>query len=294
MRKVLLASVLSVACVLRTSIAQAPATARDSLRLADIAASRAAYQDGFAKALNGVASDDILLLHEGAPIVRGKSRVEHLLAAQTALRDLRLSWEPLRVMISQDGLFGATFGSTVNTVANQPPRFGRYISVWRRASGGEPWRLAAHVQIGLTTPRDYVASPDADQRFSRDSTAGVAKADLAFAQRAAQAGAPTAFGEFVAGDGMMFGAGGELNIGPATVRARMLESRSASAAWSWHPVVALVAGSGDLGATVGEAEIHPAAGGTPATSKYLTVWQRQSDGSFKFVVDGGNSRPASP
>jgi hypothetical protein len=68
----------------------------------------------------------------------------------------------------------------------------------------------------------------------------------------------------------------------------MMESR-VGAQWRWHPVRSFVAQSADLGATVGEAEISlPNA--PVFYSKYLTVWQKQPDGSIKFVVDGGNRR----
>jgi len=29
-------------------------------------------------------------------------------------------------------------------------------------------------------------------------------------------------------------------------------------------------------------------------SKYLTVWARQPDGEWKFILDGGNASPAPP
>ena len=56
----------------------------------------------------------------------------------------------------------------------------------------------------------------------------------------------------------------------------------------WAPVAADVAGSGDLGCTVGEAAVAP----RRSYSKYLTVWKRQPNGAWKFVADGGNARPA--
>jgi hypothetical protein len=71
----------------------------------------------------------------------------------------------------------------------------------------------------------------------------------------------------------------------------MSEGPAAAASWKWGPVRSIVAGSGDFGATIGEAEIRPP-GGEPFYSKYLTIWQRQPDGSLKFIVDGGNARPA--
>jgi ketosteroid isomerase-like protein len=274
----------------------APAQAvRESLRAAELAASRSAFSGDIATAIVGAADSSIVLLYEGAPIVRGRASVERLLKAQPSLRNVRLSWEPLRVLVSQDGLFGSTFGATFRVAGSDAPVSGRYISVWQRSAVTDPWRLVAHVQIGLFPPRDYVpATSTPTGRTYPNPSIPVAAADLAFAKRAGEAGAPTAFAEYVAPDGMMFGAGGELTVGAANVRARMLESRAATARWEWQPVFAVAAKSGDLGATVGEAIIRSAEGGEPSYSKYVTIWQRQADGSLKFVVDGGNSRPATP
>jgi ketosteroid isomerase-like protein len=62
----------------------------------------------------------------------------------------------------------------------------------------------------------------------------------------------------------------------------------------WHPVAGEVARSGDLGFTVGNAVFTGRSlDGSPQVrySKYLTVWKRQRDGSWRYVVDGGNARP---
>ncbi|MGH2669664.1 MAG: hypothetical protein ACRDH5_11225, partial [bacterium] len=62
----------------------------------------------------------------------------------------------------------------------------------------------------------------------------------------------------------------------------------ADAVLDWKPLAAEIAGSGDLGCTVGEASVQPGR----SYSKYLTIWRRHRDGSWKFVMDGGNARPA--
>ena len=62
----------------------------------------------------------------------------------------------------------------------------------------------------------------------------------------------------------------------------------ADAVLEWTPVAAGMAGSGDLGCTVGQAAVTA----RHWYSKYLTVWRRQRGGAWKFVADGGNSRPA--
>lgn len=64
---------------------------------------------------------------------------------------------------------------------------------------------------------------------------------------------------------------------------------------SWEPVTGLVAESGDLGYTWGRYEMRIADANGDTVShhgKYLNVWRRQQDGSWKVLVDMGNSNPA--
>jgi len=64
---------------------------------------------------------------------------------------------------------------------------------------------------------------------------------------------------------------------------------------TWTPVHAEMAASGDLGYTYGT-YVFKAKGqdGKPVTGngKYTTIWKKQSDGSWKVVLDMGNSSPA--
>ena len=266
--------------------------ARETLRLAEQALSQAAYEGGLARALAGMAEDAVLLL-EGAPIVRGRAEAERLLAAQTALREARVSWEPFRVLVSSDGSLGVSFGGTVAERPGSTPNPGRYFTVWRRSAAGA-WQVAAHQQVGLLQPGETVLPAGATAVPTEPDANPFAQADLAFAKLAADSGAPAAFARFVAPDGMTLAATGELNIGPAAVRARLVQSPAATARWSWRPLITFAAASGDLGVTIGEAtilrtDVEPT---VTSYSKYLTVWQRQPDGSLKFVVDGGSGRPA--
>ncbi len=58
---------------------------------------------------------------------------------------------------------------------------------------------------------------------------------------------------------------------------------------TWYPVLADVAQSGDLGYTTGPWTASQ--NGQPqAAGEYLTVWRKQSDGTWKFVVDMGIER----
>lgn len=59
---------------------------------------------------------------------------------------------------------------------------------------------------------------------------------------------------------------------------------------SWKPFRAEAATSGDLGYTIGNWKMV-----TPDTTyygNYYTIWKRQPDGKWKWIVDGGNDTPA--
>jgi ketosteroid isomerase-like protein len=64
---------------------------------------------------------------------------------------------------------------------------------------------------------------------------------------------------------------------------------------TWRPVYAWVTSSRDLGFTVGESVATgrgPSGAAVQRFGKYLSVWQKQRDGTWKFVVAGGNATPA--
>jgi len=82
--------------------------------------------------------------------------------------------------------------------------------------------------------------------------------------------------------------GGVESIGPEavdTLMAPMLESTGDR--FTWSPDTAVVAASGDLGYTLGRYAIRDEAGDTTARGHYVTVWQKQPDGSWKIAVDIG-------
>jgi ketosteroid isomerase-like protein len=63
----------------------------------------------------------------------------------------------------------------------------------------------------------------------------------------------------------------------------------------WTPVGADISLSGDLGYTYGNYEFHAKdKDGKPTIDygKYTSIWKRQSDGSWKVVLDMGNASPA--
>jgi ketosteroid isomerase-like protein len=85
--------------------------------------------------------------------------------------------------------------------------------------------------------------------------------------------------------------GGEIVTGKANIR-KSLEPWDVNLTWT--PVKAEMAASGDLGYTFGnyvlkanDKDGHPVV----RYGKYATVWKKQKDGSWKVVMDMGNSSP---
>lgn len=63
----------------------------------------------------------------------------------------------------------------------------------------------------------------------------------------------------------------------------------------WEPIEAVVSASGDLGYTLGRwksTSIDPEGKTVTGQGKYLTIWKKQKDGSWKAAVDVGNTTPA--
>lgn len=93
----------------------------------------------------------------------------------------------------------------------------------------------------------------------------------------------------------IFPGGHPIVTGLEAIRRYYTETGFDPAGLSWTPVGAHLAASGDLGYTYGTWELHrPAATGSPpvAHGQYLTVWKRQSDGTWRVLADIGSTAPA--
>ncbi len=103
-----------------------------------------------------------------------------------------------------------------------------------------------------------------------------------------------AFADWFAEDGVM------LMNGRAPVTGR--EAIAKSAKWTaseyqltWTPTDAVMSTSGDMGYTWGHYEGHSKdAEGNPVetSGRYITVWRKQPDGSWKVALDAGANEPA--
>ena len=125
----------------------------------------------------------------------------------------------------------------------------------------------------------------------------VLAADRAFAALARAKGPRAAFTEYADAQAVMFRAG----VGPVKgVEAigRVFEDPPASMP-AWEPEAAEVAASGDLAYSWGPFTWTPVPGGPlagkpPLTGYYVSIWKKQPDGRWKWVVDLGVPAPSKP
>jgi ketosteroid isomerase-like protein len=128
----------------------------------------------------------------------------------------------------------------------------------------------------------------------RGALDAIRAADEDFSRDATKVGTGEAFGRYAAADAQIFSGPGEFITGPGAITDSFGPPDKKSSL-VWHPVEGEIAKSGDLGFTVGNAVFTgEREDGAPIVrySKYLTVWKRQRDGSWRYVVDGGSARPA--
>jgi ketosteroid isomerase-like protein len=272
--------------------------ARARLERADDAlrkAVRAAGAPGLGRAL----ADDPVLLEPGLELVRGRDAIRAALAAA----DRTAAWRGMRLHrvgagVSADGVLGYTFGWLQAARAGGKPAYGKYLAVWRRAAGG--WQVEAFARSeGRARParaprRDPVAAGRHGVANPGDPAALAAEvvaADTAFGKRAERDGPCAAFPEFADANAILFG-GADFFWGLEGVR-RAWSDCAPGDGLRFAPVHASAASSGDLGWSAGNATFSSDDGKavTLRHTKYLTVWARQRDRSWRWLLDAGNPRP---
>jgi ketosteroid isomerase-like protein len=266
--------------------------ARESLRAADHAVSAAAETRGLAGGLVPHLADSADVLIPGAVLVRGRDAAVAVIRS-SQFADTRMKLEPVRVDVSADGRSGYTYGGATRLAADSSSPV-RYIAYWNRE--GADWKIAAfHFNLSPepVTPPPAGFFPDPPASAAAVSGVDVAaaleqimQADRDFAALAMAQNPGVAFGTWAAPDGALLG-------GQYGREAIMAAFAGGGGTLEWGPVAGRMATSGDLGYTVGTA-VRRGADGRVGYTKYLTVWRRQPNGEWRWVVDGGNPRPADP
>ena len=109
--------------------------------------------------------------------------------------------------------------------------------------------------------------------------------DQAFSEACAQKGMRKAFLEYMADDAVLLRPGNLPLVEDDVVR-YLSAHEDTSFVMKWEPKGGDLSASNDLGYTYGVYEVKTK--DTVLTGTYLSIWRRQEDGTWKFVLDTGN------
>jgi len=258
----------------------------DSLLEADREMSRRAGVVGLGAALvDHLGPGGVVLPADGHPIV-GREALKALLRELPSNESAGPSaWSPLGGGLADAGDLGYTYGRFDRSASEG--EWGYYVALWRRAPSGD-WVLA--FSRGLLDRRVDSESPE-DVNLHRPLSAdehSLVTTERAFARHSVAHGMAAAFCEYMADSGLALA-----GSGPPQGRAVFCEGagEEAPGTLAWEPIFTCVSRSGDLGYNFGPYEYDIPAGDHPARAfhgYFMTVWRRQADGQWRFLIDGGN------
>ena len=118
------------------------------------------------------------------------------------------------------------------------------------------------------------------------------KADKEFSEKSIKEGIASSFIAYADEDVILMRDKQFPIIGKKGLEEHYSKVKKGDAKLEWNPIKAVVANSGELGYTFGD-WIYTAKGSKDTVyGNYVTIWKKQKDGSWKFILDGGNTTPA--
>jgi ketosteroid isomerase-like protein len=113
------------------------------------------------------------------------------------------------------------------------------------------------------------------------------EADRAFSRMSEEKGMKTAFMEYIDSNGVLLRAN-HLPIEGADAIDYLLQQNDTGYTLKWEPRNGTVAQSGDLGYTYGIYALQPKSKDTIIYGTYVSIWKKQKNGQWKYVLDTGN------
>jgi ketosteroid isomerase-like protein len=113
------------------------------------------------------------------------------------------------------------------------------------------------------------------------------QADRDFSKMSVEKGMFSAFLFYISEDGIILRDNAYPSEGREALRERFSGRSDTSFVLAWEPLAARIAESGDLGFTYGIHSTTIKATGEVTRGTYVTIWKKQSGGSWKFILDTG-------
>lgn len=111
--------------------------------------------------------------------------------------------------------------------------------------------------------------------------------DRKFSKMSEEKGMKAAFIEYIDSNGVLLRPN-RLPIAGADAIDYLLEQNDSDYTLTWEPRDGMIASSGDLGYTYGIYALRPSQKDTIIYGTYVSIWKREKDGTWKFVLDTGN------
>jgi ketosteroid isomerase-like protein len=115
----------------------------------------------------------------------------------------------------------------------------------------------------------------------------ILQTDKDFSQMSIEKGMKTAFQYYAADEVILMREGNDPLFGKNELIQQFGKIPDGKVLLSWVPVKADV--SGELGYTFGKWESRVAGSDSVEYGTYVTVWKKQEDGTWKYVLDAGNN-----
>lgn len=200
-----------------------------------------------------------------------------------------LDWRPAFVEVSASGELGLSTGPwkiTSRSDPGAPPRYGQFVSVWKRAPHGD-WRV--HVDLGIAHADAALAEAPLQAHVTPaiaggDPAATIAAAEADFARRAGSAGNAAAYAHWLSPATRVYREGHAPFLGRA---AALASPAAVDDRLVWTVERHETSESGDLGYAMGR---YAVAGG-PTAGHYVRIWRREAAG-WRIALDVVNALPS--
>ncbi len=111
--------------------------------------------------------------------------------------------------------------------------------------------------------------------------------DREFSEMSLKEGMFVAFLAYIADDGVILRDNSYPEQGKEKLQARFEGRSDTSFVLTWEPLFEKIAESGEIGYTYGTHTNLDKATGTVTKGTYVTIWLKQPDGSWKYILDSG-------
>jgi ketosteroid isomerase-like protein len=125
-------------------------------------------------------------------------------------------------------------------------------------------------------------------KSTKNSSAGILlKTDRDFSAMSVKEGMFKAFLFYIAEDGVILRNNSYPSKGKRTLEERFAGKSDSTFILSWEPLFEKISDCGELGYTYGLHTNTDKVTGEITKGTYITIWHKQKDGSWKFVLDTG-------